>query len=80
MKKTISMYWPLAIVLPLAAAAYVHICSDAASRATQSPLAAGQFSAELARAVSYGLVGDDASMPAKSLREATMMPAVQTAL
>ncbi|CAG4886030.1 hypothetical protein [Paraburkholderia gardini] len=80
MKKTISMYWPLAIVLPLAVAAYVHICSEAASRATQPPLAAGQFTAELARAVSYGLVGDDTSMPAKSLREATMLPAARTAL
>ena len=80
MKKTISMYWPLAIVLPLAAAAYIHVCSEAASRATRPPLAAGQFTAELARAVSYGLVGDDTSMPPKSLREATMLPAVRTAL
>jgi hypothetical protein len=80
MKKTISMYWPLAIVLPLAAAAYVHICNDAASRATQTPLAAGQFTAELARAVSYGLVSEDASMPAKSMHDATMLPAVQAAL
>ncbi|MGF6753841.1 hypothetical protein [Paraburkholderia sp. GAS334] len=80
MKKTISMYWPLAIVLPLAAAAYVHVCSEAASRATQTPLAAGQLTAELARAVSYGLVGDDASMPAKSLRDASVLPAVSATL
>ncbi|SEA36686.1 hypothetical protein [Paraburkholderia sartisoli] len=79
MKKTISMYWPLAIVLPLAIAAFFHICGEAASRATQTPLAAGQVTAELARAVSYGLVGDDTSLPAKSLREATLLP-VRTAL
>src|SRR6266702_372818 len=43
MKKTISVYWPLAIVVPLAAAAYPHICGGAASRASQAPLAADQL-------------------------------------
>ncbi|KVR03765.1 hypothetical protein [Burkholderia ubonensis] len=55
MKKTISMYWPLAIVVPLAAAAYLHAVGDVPSR---GPLAVHQASAELARAVSFGLVGD----------------------
>ena len=58
MKKTISMYWPLAIVVPLAAAAYLHAMAEAPSR----PLAVHQASAELARAVSFGLV-DDAAKP-----------------
>ncbi|MBR8056842.1 hypothetical protein [Burkholderia dolosa] len=62
MRKTISMYWPLAIVVPLAAAAYLHAMADAPSR---GPLAVHQASAELARAVSFGLVGDSAkSLPA----------------
>ncbi|AIO32236.1 hypothetical protein DM39_2202 [Burkholderia cenocepacia] len=55
MKKTISMYWPLAIVVPLAAAAYLHAIDNAPSR---GPLAVHQASAELARAVSFGLVDD----------------------
>jgi hypothetical protein len=67
MKKTILVYWPLAIVLPLAAAACLHICADVRSRASQAPLAAGQFTAELARAVSYGLVDDASSLPAKPM-------------
>ncbi|PAJ80466.1 hypothetical protein [Burkholderia ubonensis] len=60
MKKTISMYWPLAIVVPLAAAAYLHAVGDAPSRGR--PLAVHQASAELARAVSFGLV-DDVAKP-----------------
>lgn len=59
MGKTISMYWPLAIVVPLAAAAYLYL-SEAAPR--RAPAVARDTSAELARAVSYGFV-DDASQP-----------------
>ncbi len=72
------MYWPLAVIVPLAAAAYLHVRGDAASRASQAPLAAGQVTAELARTVSYGLVGDDATLPAKSLRETASLPAPAT--
>ncbi|ACR29550.1 hypothetical protein [Burkholderia glumae] len=54
MKKTISMYWPLAIIVPLAAAAYLH--ASAVARPGE-PLAIEQASAELARTVSFGLVG-----------------------
>ncbi|RQR59131.1 hypothetical protein DIE07_20500 [Burkholderia sp. Bp9002] len=57
MKKRISMYWPLAIVVPLAAAAYLHAVGAAPSR---GPLEVDQASAELARTVSFGLVGDAA--------------------
>ncbi|WP_186062049.1 hypothetical protein [Burkholderia gladioli] len=55
MRKTISMYWPLAIVVPLAAAAYLY-ASNAARPSEPQPI--GQVSAELARTVSFGLVGD----------------------
>jgi uncharacterized BrkB/YihY/UPF0761 family membrane protein len=74
MKKTISVYWPLAIVVPLAAAAYLHICGDAASRALKAPLAADQLTAELARAVSYGMVGDASTLPAKPIRAVAATP------
>ena len=78
MRKKILVYWPLAVILPLAAIAYIHACSDAASRASQAPLAAGQLTAELARAVSYGLVGDDARGGGKTMREAAALPAHAT--
>lgn len=78
MKKTISMYWPLAVIFPLAAAAYIHVSSEASSRVPRASLGAGQLTAELARAVSYGLVGNDASGPAKSMREAAALPVTTT--
>jgi hypothetical protein len=77
MKKTISVYWPLAIVVPLAAAAYLHIRGDAASRVSQAPLAADQFTAELARAVSYGMIDDASTLPAKPTPAVTAMPLAQ---
>ncbi len=75
MRKTISMYWPLAIVVPLAAAAFLHLCSDAAQRFTQAPLAASEGTAELARTVSYGLVGNESASSAQAGRTtATLQP------
>jgi hypothetical protein len=68
MKKTISMYWPLAIVLPLAAAAFLHLCSTAVKHANAAPLAASEVTAELARTVSYGFVSDDRDAPAQTVR------------
>ncbi|SMG10809.1 hypothetical protein [Paraburkholderia susongensis] len=74
MKKTISVYWPLAIVVMLAAAACLHIGSSAVSRASQSPLDANHLTAELARAVSYGMIDDASALPAKPMRAASAMP------
>jgi hypothetical protein len=74
MKKTISVYWPLAIVVPLVALAYLHIGGNAASRASQAPLDADQLTAELARAVSYGMIDAASALPAKPMRAATAMP------
>jgi hypothetical protein len=65
MRKKILVYWPLAVIVPLAAVAYLHAYNAAAVHA---PLAAQQVTAELARTVSYGLVADS---PEKTL------PAVQ---
>ncbi|QYD67504.1 hypothetical protein KZJ38_14215 [Paraburkholderia edwinii] len=67
MKKTISMYWPLAIVLPLAAVAFLHLCSTAVKHASSAPLAASEVTAELARTVSYGFVDDDHAATAQSM-------------
>lgn len=72
MKKTISMYWPLAVFVPLAAAAYVYVSSETASPLAKSPLGADQLTAELARTVSYGLVGDDSAAPVKRMRAVTL--------
>ncbi|HEX7932331.1 MAG TPA: hypothetical protein VF573_04520 [Paraburkholderia sp.] len=74
MRKTIAVYWPLALVVVLAAVACLHICGDAASRARQAPLAADQVTAELARAVSYGMIDDAVPPPARPLRAVTAMP------
>jgi len=71
MKKTISVYWPLAIVVPLAVVAYLHASGNAAS---QSPLDADQLTAELARAVSYGMIDTASALPAKPMRPGTAMP------
>jgi hypothetical protein len=74
MKNTISEYWPLAIVVPLAAMAYLHFSGNGASRASQTPLDADQVTAELARAVSYGMIDAASALPAKPMRATTTMP------
>jgi len=77
MKKTIAVYWPLALVVGLAAVAYLHICGDLAARGSQAPLAADQLTAELARAASYGMIDDASSAPVKPLRTVTTLPLAQ---
>ncbi len=63
MKKKISVYWPLALIVPCAAIAWAHAWNTTQQ---QMPLAADQLSAELARAVSYGLVGSEGPTPVKA--------------
>lgn len=74
MKKKIGVYWPLAIVVPLVAAAYLHL-GGAAFAGHSVPLAADQVTAELARAVSYGLVGDEPVSAAEPVHAITGLPA-----
>ncbi|MFT4068393.1 hypothetical protein [Paraburkholderia sp.] len=74
MKKTISVYWPLAIVVSLAALACLHMSGHAASGASQTPLDADHLTAELARAVSYGMIDAASVLPDKPMRAATAMP------
>lgn len=75
MKRKISVYWPLALFVLLAAAAYSHVSHESATRIAQSPLAADQLSAELARTVSYGLVGGETVVPVKHMGTSAPMPA-----
>ncbi|WP_429267414.1 hypothetical protein [Paraburkholderia sp. EB58] len=77
MKKTISMYWPVAVVMPLAAAACLYVSGETVSRIAQPPLGANQLTAELARTVSYGLVGNDPVRSGKSVRAVASLQASQ---
>ncbi|WP_213777356.1 hypothetical protein [Caballeronia sp. dw_276] len=65
MKKTISTYWPVAMLVPLALAGYCHAIHPMAGAAAH-PQSAATVSAEFARAISLGLVDSDNSVPANS--------------
>lgn len=75
MRKKITVYWPLALIVPLAAIAWIHAWNTAEQ---QMPLAADQFTAELARAVSYGLVGSEGKAPVKAMRTVAPLPQSNT--
>jgi hypothetical protein len=64
MKHAISTYWPIAILLPIMLAFYLHTSEvrSEATRRQQSDVAS--VSAELARAISLGLVDDHGATPA----------------
>jgi hypothetical protein len=59
MKKTISTYWPVAMLVPLALAGYCHAIHPIAGSAALHPQSAASVSAEFARAISLGLVEPD---------------------
>ena len=59
MKKTISTYWPIAMLVPLALAGYCHAIHPIAGNAAPHPQSAASVSAEFARAISLGLVDSD---------------------
>ncbi|MDR5750154.1 MULTISPECIES: hypothetical protein [unclassified Caballeronia] len=60
MKKTISTYWPVAILVPIVLAAYLGAASSGHADAASGELASSaNVSAELARAVSFGYVEPD---------------------
>lgn len=71
MRKKISVYWPLALIVPCAAIAWTHAWNTAQQ---QMPLAAAQLTAELARTVSYGLVGSEGKVSAKAIRADETLP------
>jgi hypothetical protein len=68
MRKKLPMYWPLALIFPVAAVAYSLANGDATPRA---PLAPDRVTAELARTVAYGFVGDDAVQGTRAVRRAS---------
>ena len=59
MKKTISTYWPVAMLVPLVLAGYCHAIHPIAGNAAPHPQSAASVSAEFARAISLGLVESD---------------------
>ena len=61
-----SRYWPVALALALIVLTALRAYGDGA--APCEPLAAEQVTAELARTVSYGLVGSDAIGTAAAVR------------
>ncbi|SAL63396.1 hypothetical protein AWB71_03632 [Caballeronia peredens] len=67
MRKTISTYWPVVILLPIALAFCMHAGEGGASIERHEQSGVAGVSAELARAISYGFVdADDAAVPAVS--------------
>jgi hypothetical protein len=60
MKKKISTYWPVAMIVPLALVSLCYL-SHPASNASDAPHShsAASVSAEFARAISFGLVQTD---------------------
>jgi hypothetical protein len=59
MKKTISTYWPVAMLVPLALAGYCHAIHPVSGTAAPHLQSAASVSAEFARAISLGLVDSD---------------------
>ncbi|WP_158936662.1 hypothetical protein [Burkholderia sp. S171] len=59
MKKTISTYWPIAMLVPLALAGYCHAIHPVAGTAAPHQPTAARVSAEFARAISLGFVESD---------------------
>jgi hypothetical protein len=60
MKKKISTYWPVAMIVPLALVSVCYVLHPASNGDSAShPHSAASVSAEFARALSFGLVETD---------------------
>jgi hypothetical protein len=70
MKHAISTYWPIAILLPILLAFYLHTGEGRIAAARHQEADVASVSAELARAISLGLVDDDRETPVESVRKA----------
>ncbi|CAH2793230.1 MAG: hypothetical protein CBHOC_2874 [uncultured Caballeronia sp.] len=70
MRKTISTYWPVVILLPIALAFCMH-ASQKGAGGRHEQMGVASVSAELARAISYGFVEAD------DTAAATAVPAVE---
>jgi hypothetical protein len=71
MKKTISTYWPVAILLPIALTFCMH-AGEGGGAALRQQTGVANVSAELARAISLGFVEDDEAAPAAIATEKTL--------
>ncbi|VXB79657.1 conserved exported hypothetical protein [Burkholderia sp. 8Y] len=63
MRKKISTYWPFAVLLLAALTVCMH-AQERESAARHKQTGVASVSAELARAISYGLVDSDEAVPA----------------
>jgi len=60
MKKKISTYWPVAMIVPLALVSFWYVLHPASNAdSAPRPHSAANVSAEFARALSFGLVETD---------------------
>ena len=71
MRKTISTYWPVMILLPIALAFCMHAGEQGAVAARPEQTDVASVSAELARAISYGSVDADDTAAATSISAAS---------
>jgi hypothetical protein len=71
MKKTISTYWPVAILLPIVLTFCMHARESGDAVLRQQP-GVVNVSAELARAISLGFVDDDEAAPAVIATQKTL--------
>ena len=76
MKKTISTYWPITMLVPLALAGYCHAIHPVFGSAALHPQSAASVSAEFARAISLGLVDSDSATNAYRPANGTSATAV----
>ncbi|WP_321791615.1 hypothetical protein [Caballeronia sp. J97] len=72
MKKTISTYWPVAIVLPIALAFCMHASEGRDSAIPREETSVAGVSAELARAISLGFVEGDETTQAEVTAQKTL--------
>jgi hypothetical protein len=63
MKTTVSGYWPLVVAVTLVTLSALQAYGD---NTRHEPLGGAEVSAELARAVSYGMIDGNAAVPASS--------------
>ncbi|MFM0321211.1 hypothetical protein [Caballeronia glebae] len=72
MKKTISTYWPVAILLPIALAFCMHVSEGTGAAKRHEETSVAGVSAELARAISLGFVEDEEAAPAAVSAQKTL--------
>ncbi|SAK42794.1 hypothetical protein AWB76_00463 [Caballeronia temeraria] len=72
MKKTISTYWPVAILLPITLAFCMHAGDGNGAAKRHEETSVAGVSAELARAISLGFVEDDEAQSAAIATQKTL--------